>query len=234
MPPVTGCKKCLAHTAPYMRTLSAVCGVLMMLSGFFTALTIDPFEIIQGGFHGVFGLLIVGCELDVEVIIKQAPCLRSFFWKGAFFFYVGAPLVQSFWSSAFHMLPFTGEAPPSHAGVCACTVAPGQKTMLDAAAAKAYCTPPPVLHGSRPPPSIQVHCLRQLGSLPALVMIAQPSAIRAPQSRVGNMVRAEGAGRSWTRRGRRGPRCRLSGLTPASRSSSSAWSRPPPAPASGS
>jgi hypothetical protein len=90
-----GCRDTLQKIAPLMRWLSIVCGVLLSLGGVLTMLSIDPLEWIQGAYSIVFGIFIVGAEFNIERIIKYMAFLRGFLGKGAFFIYLGLPLVQA-------------------------------------------------------------------------------------------------------------------------------------------
>lgn len=59
-----------------MRGLSIISGLALTASGLGTALTIDPFDMIQGIFQGIFGLLIIGGE-QPGPMHHDAPALQS-------------------------------------------------------------------------------------------------------------------------------------------------------------
>lgn len=81
----------------YWATLAS--GGLLGLGGVMTALTLDPFGIFNGIFSLLFGMMIIGAQLNIEFILSQVAFLKRFWGKGVFFLYVGIPMLKAMWNS---------------------------------------------------------------------------------------------------------------------------------------
>eukprot|EP01051_Picozoa_sp_SAG22_P009572 SAG22_NODE_806_length_7087_cov_11.682885_2_plen_144_part_00 len=77
----------------------------MSLGGLLTMISFNPFHWLTGAYSVAFGVMIVGAEFNIERVLKYMAFLRGFLGKGAFFLYLGLPLVQSGWQGACGYLP---------------------------------------------------------------------------------------------------------------------------------
>ena len=79
-----------------MRWLTIASGVLLVLGGLGSCITLNPFDIFHGLFNFLFGLLILGAVFEIEKILKQAAFLKTFWGRGLLFVYLGVPLLKEF------------------------------------------------------------------------------------------------------------------------------------------
>eukprot|EP01052_Picozoa_sp_SAG31_P041328 SAG31_NODE_6238_length_2107_cov_1.871016_1_plen_63_part_00 len=55
---------------------------------------IEPFAIFNGAFACLFGLMIIGAQFELEVILKEVAFMKRYWGKGIFFMYLGIPLLK--------------------------------------------------------------------------------------------------------------------------------------------
>ena len=80
--------------APTLKWLTVASGGLYTLGGIFTSLSFSPFDMFNGIFAFLFGLIIIGAQFNVEFILKQVAFIKTFWGKGVFFLYLGVPLLE--------------------------------------------------------------------------------------------------------------------------------------------
>lgn len=87
---------CLEETIkPGLKWLTVASGALLVLGGLGSCVSLDPFDIFDGMFNFLFGLLILGAVYNIERILKQAAFLKTFWGRGLFFVYLGVPLLKA-------------------------------------------------------------------------------------------------------------------------------------------
>ena len=89
---------------PGLRWLTVASGALLVLGGLGSCISLDPFDIFDGMFNFLFGLLILGAVYNIERILKQAAFLKTFWGRGLLFVYLGVPLLKAVFTEEWDAL----------------------------------------------------------------------------------------------------------------------------------
>ena len=97
---------CVHRLSPAMHVLSIISGGLMAFAGAVGAIDYNPFVILQGLFLALLGVVVIGSELQWQPVLRQAPFLSHYLWRGVFFIYIATPLLKDGWEDYKYCILF--------------------------------------------------------------------------------------------------------------------------------